>query len=299
MTLEQWSRNPRDVSVQFLQQLNSREDAIREAAVCKLKNAPPKMLIRLVEEERALQAQAQVRVAVYVIGIVICVLVACFALVFWLSDWLRMGNDILPVVAFYLILMFLIKDWARRASRQCRSQQALEHLCAAIRNTSDPSLVNEILEAKNFPVLSEDGTLTYNEPCPSYCNALENLLPALGDTERQSITLRYERDWSCLLREAQVSDALKINILQLVQEWGTAPYTGAVKSLLHANPELELTFAAQRCLLALQQREADAKLSATLLRPSNANTTPPETLLRPALHTEDAVPEQLLRPSQH
>ncbi len=97
------------------------------------------------------------------------------------------------------------------------------------------------------------------------------------------------------MRESQVSDGLKIIILGLVEAWGTSECTGAVKSLLHANPELELTFAAQRCLAALQKREAEAKQSATLLRASHANAPAPEILLRPAIQTADAEPETLLR----
>lgn len=299
MMLEQWSRNPREVSLQFLQQLNS-EGSILEGAVRELRNAPPQVLMRLLEEEMTLEAQAQIWVVLYVFGIVACVLVATFAAVFVLPDWLRGRNGVFPVVAFYLALVAIIKGWAGRASKcwHTHSEQAREQLCAAIRAMRDPALVGLILEGKNYPVISEDGAMTDSEPCPSYCIALENLLPVLSDVERQDIAQRYGRIWTCLLREAQVSDVLKINILGLVEAWGTSEYTGAVKSLLHANPELELTFAAKRCLEALQQREAEAKKSAMLLRPSHANMPAPETLLRPVTLTEDIEPEQLLRASE-
>jgi hypothetical protein len=60
------------------------------------------------------------------------------------------------------------------------------------------------------------------------------------------------------------------------------------------DPELEQ--AAEDCLLFLQQRYEQTRLSQTLLRASDAGTHAPETLLRPVASQQEAQPEQLLRP---
>ncbi len=168
MTLENWERNPRDVSLQFLKQLNSSEGNVMEAAIRELRDAPPKVLMRLLDEEMTLDAQAQVWIFLYALGIIGCVLIGLLASVFWL-DWLRRGNGMLPVVTFYSVMMCIIKGWAAGASRhnKARPQQAHEQLIAAIRATCDPALVRLILEGNNYPIQSEDGAMTHSEPFPS------------------------------------------------------------------------------------------------------------------------------------
>ncbi len=205
------------------------------------------------------------------------------------------------VVMFYAGMAMAGKWLFVRAARQscAHSEQAREHLCAAIRANRDPMLVFLILEWLDWPGHEGHRNMSHSEPCISFCMALENGLPMLNREEQQEITRRYKSLWPYLLGEAHISDGLKIILLGLLEEWGTSEAVSAVRGLTYADPDRELTFAASRCLLALQQREAEAKRSSTLLRPSSNNSASPETLLRAApAQTEDEQPEQLLRPSQ-
>lgn len=297
--LEHWSQNPREVSQQFLQQLNSKDSNVAAMAASDLRTAPPKVLMRLLEEEALLQTQAEAQALPYAMGSFACMTMVVIVTVIRLSAWLRVEGSAFLIVVFYGASIRAAKGLAVRSSQQfrARSEQAKEQICAAIRTNNDPALIPLILECLQ---LGHSGSryLTQSQPYPSFCMALENLLPLLNREERQVIVQRYGSMWPCLLQEEQVFDSLKITVLALLEEWGTTASMGAVKSLLHTNPELELMFAARRCLLALQQREIEAKQAGTLLRPSAANTTPAKNLLRPALENEDAQPEQLLRASQ-
>ena len=299
MTLEQWSRNPHDVSLQFLQQLNSSKGYVREASVRELKSAPPKVLMRLLYEEAIQQEQAYSRALPYWLGSIACVGIMIYTTVTHLSEWIRQEGSAFLVVVFYVGMAIGVKGmWTRAAHlRSAHSEQAREHLCVAVRANQDPALIGLIVDWLKLPGEQGHRFLMDAEPWLSFCIALENLLSLVNSADRQAIAQNCEQTWRYLLRESQVSAGLKIQLLALMEKWGTAQCISAVNGLLHANPELELTFAAQRCLFALQQREAEAKQSATLLRASNANFTPPETLLRPATYAEDAKPEQLLRPS--
>lgn len=300
MTLEKWSRDPQEVSRQFLRQLNSSDGNVVEAATRELRNAPPAALMRLLQEEALQQRQAEALVLPYALGVWACVALTVFVTATQVLQRMRHESGVLLIALFYAGMAMAGKWLFVRAARQsgAHSEQAREHLCAAIRANRDPALVFLILEWLDWSGHEGHRTLSQSEPCISFCMALENGLPMFSREEQQGITRRYKSLWPYLLGEAHVPDGLKIILLGLLEEWGTSEAVSAVRSLTYADPDRELTFAASRCLLALQQREAEAKRSSMLLRPSCNNSASPETLLRAApIQTEDEQPEQLLRAS--
>ncbi len=98
---------------------------------------------------------------------------------------------------------------------------------------------------------------------------------------------------------------LRVSILKAFEQTGGAKELATVERLSRGLPGLqggtvpaEVRQAAAECLLYLQSRVQGQRASEQLLRPSSADTTSGDVLLRPASSQIEVVPEQMLRASK-
>ena len=130
--------------------------------------------------------------------------------------------------------------------------------------------------------------------------ALVRLLPRLIESDARYLTVAQRQLLLNELDLKQPSPDLPFAILKAMEQVGgtealpTVTRVAAGDSRCASVPGMKE--AARACLPSLEARASRAKVGMTLLRPSDANSVSPETLLRPAPTTSEEPANELLRP---
>jgi HEAT repeat protein len=133
--------------------------------------------------------------------------------------------------------------------------------------------------------------------------ALVRLLPRLKSSDSHLLSNDQRENLYLVLKRANLKkdSELIIAILQAMQQVGDEAALPHVVQLSQLKNDSEagqrVREAAQACLPYLQERVERARQAGTLLRPADAPSSQPETLLRPAPGAACTDPELLLRPS--
>ena len=134
-------------------------------------------------------------------------------------------------------------------------------------------------------------------------NALTRLLPNLKPTETNLLTQEDRAALGNMLsaRNVRKNPHFVLAILAAFERVGNGASIVYVKTLTLRKPKTEMETriveAANRCLRALEWREANRNAHWTLLRPSRSAADSPDVLLRPASAAGTIDPDTLLRPA--
>lgn len=267
---------------QLLNQLNSRNPTICDAALRTARALLPGELLQLVllesRNRRALNSRGW---AVYIGA---STLFMAYMTIFHISDgWAGLYT------AFAIAFAGMCQTAYANRFNQARIQIGI--------------LLSEVEDSRFIaPILRLQSGLS-NDETKELRTAVKRLLPQIRADHAQTWSKEDKAALLLPLRSPDNDKELTLGCLKALEQVGDASTIPAVRRLLEkmypAKWEDEIAVAAQECLLYLQSNTGRFQQAETLLRASEPATVRPDILLRPAQPAPDTTPaEQLLRPGE-
>ena len=267
---------------QLLDQLNSRNPAIRDAALRVARSLPPDELLQLVLlESRNRRTQNRNGLIAYLIVSLVC---------FSISVICNIPHDSWTGIYLFITLAAANMGQTVYTGSFIRARNQISVLLSEV---EDVRFVEPMLRLEFAPEQVEIKEL--HAP-------VKRLLPQI----RADHALQWSKeDKTALLlplKRPNKDKELTIGCLKALEQVGDASAMPAVRRLVEevypAGSQEAIALAAQECLLYLESNTSRFQQAETLLRASET-TTRPDILLRPAQPAPDTTPtEQLLRPGE-
>ena len=270
----------------LLNQLNSRDPAIRDTALRAARALPPDQLLQLVLLESRNRRKRNklawgINTGFTMIGYMI---IGGF--------FVTKAPGALGIAAFLTILMMSLGNIGESVYKEVYNKA----------NKQIRTLLSEVEDARFIaPILRLLFGLS-NDEAKELRTAVKRLLPQIRADHAQTWNKEDKAALLLPLKNPDNDKELTIACLKALEQVGDASAIPAVKKLLPkmypAQWKEGIALAAQECLFYLESNTGRFQQAETLLRASETATRP-DILLRPAQSAPDTTPaEQLLRPGE-